>query len=491
MTSNSTLESSVNTLEQQTQPETKQNAASTLPRLSVLQLFNLCIAFLGIQFAWSMQIGLSSRVTEPLGASPFIFGLIWCAGPITGIIVQPIVGAVSDSIWTKIGRRKPFLIIGAIFGSLALLAFPNAGRIAEFLSGTTGQTLPAWTGLLVAALLIWVIDASVNISQGPYRALVPDVTPPEQHALANSFLSFAIGLCSVIAFGAAPLIEHFTGYQMSINAQFIMASIAIVLGISWTCLTIKEHKREINKTENKVTIMESLKGFLNASPEVYKLCAMQFCTWLGLMSMFIYFNNYMVHNIFQVPDLTHATAIVHAQFKHLETEASNYTGIAFAAFNAVCLLVSIPLGVLCSRFGKKKMHSFALFIMGCAFLSTVYINNTHNPNLAIAMMAVAGMGWASILSLPFALLCEHINEGQEGSIMGIFNMFVAGPQLISALGLGWVISHSKLMTVNGMTNHWEYAFIVGGLSILAGSVIALTVKEKNRSLNSSSVSAGH
>ncbi len=483
MTSNTVIETpEVKTTERVSKVENEKNNV-VIPKMSFFQLLNLCIGFIGIQFAWSMQIGLSSRVTEPLGASPFIFGLIWCAGPITGLLVQPIVGAISDSIWTRFGRRRPFLMAGAIFGALSLVAFPNSGKIAAFFESAFNSTFPVWSGLLIAAILIWIIDACVNVSQGPYRALVPDVTPPEQHAMANSLMSFAIGLGSVIAFGAAPLIEKFTGYQLSITAQYLMASVALVLAITWTCITIKEYKRTYNHDgAEKVGMFESLRGFTKASPEVYKLCAVQFFTWLGLMSMFIYFNNFMVHNVYQIPDLTHASPAVHAQFKALEMQASNYTGWAFAAFNLVCFLVSIPLGLLCSKFGKKNIHSTALTIMGLAFLSTMFIGSTNNPNGMLIMMAFAGIGWASILALPFALLSEHINHGQEGSIMGIFNMFVAGPQLISALGLGWLIEHSPMMTNNGMSNHWEYAFIVGGISIIAAAVITQTVKERYKEI---------
>lgn len=457
-----------------------QNLLPDTPKLSLRQLINLCIGFAGIQFAWSMQIALSSRVTEPLGADPFLFGLIWCAGPITGLLVQPIVGAFSDSIWTKFGRRRPFLMVGAIFGGLSLLAFPNSGKIAAFMATVFNQDLPVYTGLLIAALLVWVIDACVNVSQGPYRALVPDVAPPEQHAIANSFLSFAIGLGSVIAFGAPPFIEKFFHYQMSIPQQYLMSTIAFILTITWTCIHTKESLKPVVKNElPKKTVGESLKVFFTASPEVYKLCVVQFFTWLGIMSLCIYFNNYMVHNIYQVPDLTHASEADIARFKDLVMQASNYTGWAFAAFNTVCLLVSIPLGLLSSKFGKKNIHSFALTIMGLSFLSALLVAQTHNAALIALIIAIAGIGWASVLSLPFALLCEHIDQGQEGVVMGIFNMFIAGPQLISALGLGWIISNSPMATVNGPSNHWEYAFLVAGISVLIAAITTQTVKEKS------------
>ena len=154
-----------------------------LPKFTVWQFLNLCIGAIGLQFAWSMQINLTGRVTEPLGATPLILGLIWLAGPITGIIVQPIVGAMSDNIWTRFGRRRPFLLIGAILGGMALIFMPYSPT------------------LLMAACMLWIIDICVNVSQGPHRALIPDNVPAEQHAVANSFISFGFGM------GAAGVFE--------------------------------------------------------------------------------------------------------------------------------------------------------------------------------------------------------------------------------------------------------------------------------------------
>ena len=201
---------------------------------STAQLLNCCLGFFCLQFAWQMRIILSGPVTEGLGASPLIFGLIWLAGPVTGMLVQPLIGEWSDKTHTIFGKRRPYLFLGALFASLALWAFPNSGFIAEHISFLSG--------LGVAAIMIWIIDACVNAAQGPYRALVPDLVPEEQNSLANAYLSFAIGLGSVVAAGTAPFLKYVFNYQMSINAQFVMAALAFSLAMLWTCLTIKEHK---------------------------------------------------------------------------------------------------------------------------------------------------------------------------------------------------------------------------------------------------------
>ena len=167
-----------------------------LKKFNTAKFLNFALGFLGLQFAWQMRIILSAPVTEGLGASPFIYGLIWLAGPFTGMVVQPLIGAISDNTKSKFGRRRPYLLGGAIIAAIALWAFPNSANIASFLGHVFDFPIPVWLGLFVAAVMIWIIDACINIAQGPYRALIPDVVPREQHSVANSYISLAIGLVS-------------------------------------------------------------------------------------------------------------------------------------------------------------------------------------------------------------------------------------------------------------------------------------------------------
>lgn len=443
-----------------------------LPMLTTAQLLNLCIGFFGLQFAWQMRIILSGPVTEALGASPFIFSLIWLAGPITGLVVQPIVGAMSDSL----GMRKPFLLIGAILASLALWGFPFSKEIVEFLSKLTHLSPPVWGALLVAALFIWIIDACVNAAQGPYRALIPDIAPEEQHSLANSYISFAIGLGSVIAAGTAPFLSKFAHYTMSINAQFIMAALAFTLGMLWTCTMIKERKieKKADEPQEQISFIDSLKSFFNASPEIYKICALQFFTWIGIMSMFIYFTQFAVHNVFGVPDLAGATEAIKQSFAGAKAQGELFSGACFTWFNLVCFIVSIPIGVLASKFGNKKIHMLALSIMGASFIAMTF---TNDKTIITTLMSLAGIGWASTLALPFAMLSEFIKKGTEGSVMGIFNIFIAGPQVLVCTVLGYIITKSP---VKGdiLNYHWEYAFLIGGISILIAALMTTAINEK-------------
>ena len=398
-----------------------------LKKFTTAQFLNFALGFFGLQFAWQMRIILSGPVTENLGASPFLYGLIWLAGPFTGMVVQPLVGALSDKTISPIGRRRPYLLSGALLAAVALWIFPNSETVAEFIHNYTGINLPSLTALFIAAIMIWVIDACVNIAQGPYRALVPDVVPEEQYSIANSYISLAIGLGSVVAAGTAPFLKWAFGYQMSINAQFYMAALAFTLGMIWTCITIKEHniKKEMLKEvaeaeKDEASFIDALKNFFAMSPEVSKICIMQFFTWIGTMCMMIFFTQYAVHTIYCVPDLTTVSESTKELFEQATLNGTNFSSVCFAIFNLVCFLVAIPIGVLSAKYTNKKVHIISLITMILAYLGMYY---TKSPKAAAVLMGVAGIGWASICALPFAMLSQFIKKGTEGSVMGIFNIF--------------------------------------------------------------------
>jgi len=336
--------------------------------------------------------------------------------------------------------------------------------------------LPTWTGLFIAAIFIWFIDAANNAAQGPYRALIPDNIPQEQHAVANSYLSFAIGLGSVAAAGVAPLLRAF-GIQMSTNAQFLMAGLAFILAITWTCLTIKERKIEKVATDNKTeqkSFIENLKEFFSISPEVAKICCMQFFAWIGLMSLMIFFTQYVIHVLYQVPDLTVIDASYKEQFNQLVLDGQNFSQICFAVFNLICFVIAIPIGKLAEKFGNVKVHFVAVLSMAVSYLIMAFFPT---KIATLVAMSLAGIGWASVLALPFAMLSKYIKPGTEGAMMGIFNIFIAAPQVFVCTLLAWFISKSTYM-LNGMqNNHWEYAFLVGAVMLVLTAVATLFVKE--------------
>ncbi len=454
---------------------------NTMKKFTTAQFLNFCLGFFGLQFAWQMRIILSGPVTESLGASPFLYGLIWLAGPFTGMVVQPLVGTISDKTKSPLGRRRPYLLAGALIAAVALWIFPNSASVSGLLQKLTGINLPALTALFIAAIMIWVIDACINIAQGPYRALIPDVVPQEQHSLANSYISLAIGLGSVFAAATAPFLKWAFDYQMSIPAQFIMAALAFSLGMIWTCITIKEPQIKIenedaeNKKQNS-SFIQALKDFFALSPEVSKICLMQFFTWIGTMCMMIFFTQYAVHTVFNVPDLTTVDGISAKLYENASLNGTNFSSVCFAIFNFVCFIVAIPIGILSAKFGNKKVHIISLISMVAAYLGMAF---SHNIYIVAGMMGLAGIGWASICALPFAMLSQYIKPGTEGSVMGIFNIFIAGPQVFVCTIVAWIISKCEFPVGDGLVNyHWEYTFLIGALSLALAAVVAKCVKGK-------------
>lgn len=469
-----------------------------LERFTHPQLLNFCLGFFGLQFAWQMEIILCGPVVEKLGGTPLLLGLIWLAGPVTGMVVQPFIGALSDKTTTKYGKRRPYIFFGALFASLALILFPNAANIANWAQSVMPFQLPVWTGLLIAALMVWVIDACVNAAQGQYRALIPDNMPVDQHSLANSYLSFAIGIGSVIAAGTAPFLEKFCGYQMSHTAQFVMAAIAFFGATIWTCMTIREVKKPAPTPEeikqNDKTFVQNFVEFFTCSPEVPKICLVQFFTWIAIMAVNIYFTQFIVHKVMAIPEIANGdiqtkiayiaqllgnadvtAEIAKAEFDARILSATNFSALCFAVYNLVCFAVSLPIGYLSSKFGNKPVHIVSLTIMALAYAGIAFsTNQTH----ILIFMGLAGIGWASTLALPFAMLTRYIGKGSEGSVMGIFNLFIAAPQIIVCTLVSYFINHSQITTEFGKNYHFEYALLVGAVVLFCAAISALTIKEK-------------
>jgi maltose/moltooligosaccharide transporter len=423
----------------------------------------MMLGIIGIQFAWSMQIALSSPVLEPLGANPQILGLIWMAGPVTGMLVQPLVGAWSDSCRSVLGRRRPFIIVGAILAALSLAIFPLSPN------------------LLFAAAMIWVIDACVNMSQVPYRALIPDIVPIHQNQLANSIMNAAFGVGSVIALGTAPLLG-LLGVDMSVTQQFLMASVAMIMTIGYSSMVIKEPKLPAvvaNPDDTPPSLLDGLKVLLKASPEVYKLCAVQFFTWIGIMCMFMYLTQFMIHSIYQLPDFSTEAGklalIANPAWDALQSQAVTMTQVSLVAFNLTSLLLAVPLGMLANRIGRKRVHSIALLLMAAAFATAPLLTQGWH---VVAMLGVAGVAWATVLSIPFSLLFDYSPKGKEGVLIGAFNLFVASPQLLSASVVGYLISQQPVITQLGATHNWALAFVVASISVLIAACVLQLFNEK-------------
>ena len=268
---------------------------------------------------------------------------------------------------------------------------------------------------------------------------------------------------------------------MSIKAQFYMAGLAFFLAMLWTCLTIKERKMpkkvEVVDIEEKTpSFMDNVKEFFKMSPEVSKICLLQFFAWIGLMSMMIFFTQYSVHTIFNVPDLANVPDYIKTTYEAANIEGQNYSSVCFAVFNLICFLVALPIGKIAAKYGNRNIHVISLISMAIAYF---IMANSTDKYLVMFAMGLAGIGWSSTLALPFAMLSKYIKPGTEGSIMGVFNIFIAAPQVLVCTLLAKFIDSAKISLDDGLVNnHWEYAFTVGAVMLLLSALTTCFVKEK-------------
>jgi maltose/moltooligosaccharide transporter len=431
-------DASVDALTWETQ-ESASPEAKVRQQKSLWQLLNLSIGFLGIQFGWAIQMGQMGPLLETLGSDPRLTSLFFLAGPVTGVLVQPIVGSMSDRCQSRWGRRRPFLLVGALLIALSLILMPNSPN------------------LITAAILLWILDASLNITQGPYRALVPDTVPRNQQGGAYSLMSLTIGLGSVAAFGIGYLIP-------SMKGLFYLGAASILLAMGWTILTNKEVPERRPEGETAAQ-KQSLIGFftdtwqsISTMPaEAKKLCLTHSFTWFGLGCLFFFFALYVPHNVFGV----------HVPGDPLYQKGVQWASLCYAVLNGVCFFASAFISKLClAGASKRAVHTVGLLAMAVSMTSMFFITD---PVQVMIAMGLLGVGWATTLSIPFAMLSEHLPSGNEGVLMGAFNMFIAAPQVVTSLVVGQII-----MMADG---NYAVALLVGGASMLVSAVLLQQVKE--------------
>ncbi|MFM7468375.1 MAG: MFS transporter [Vampirovibrionales bacterium] len=495
------------TLSEMASPSNSSTTSSVLPSQneqkpwSALRLFMLVVGMVGIQFAWSIQISHTSTITEPLGADPLMQSLIWWAGPITGLLVQPTVGAISDKLWLKgLGRRTPFMVIGTLVLAWALFQLPFS------------QTL------LQATVMICLMDTFVNTSQGPYRALIPDIVPEPQSALGNSWYNLAVGLGSVLAFGF-PALARILGFELSVEQQCHIASVVLLVMMGLSIFVTREypswHQKNPGYASPQVmaTVLHSqpqssnpVTAFMQAPKAIHDIALMTVFMWMGLFSLFIYLTPYVQHHILEVPDLANPA------LKALLAEAATYqkaspsvlatlpetlqtavlwlkdqargaeiAQLGMMSFNLVSMLLALPIGKLADTHGAKPVLTTALGCMALAFVATPFI---HTPELVWGVTALCGVAWGAILSLPFSMMAPYLPKGQEGKILGVYNIFICVPQLIISLIVGNAVKWMPYTLPSGYsTYNYSMVFVFGILPLLIAMVIAQKVQEKKPDAN--------
>lgn len=427
-------------------------APATAPA-SFQRIWNMSFGFFGIQFGWALQMANMSAIYEYLGARPDQIPMLWLAAPLTGLMVQPIVGHLSDRTWGKWGRRRPYFLVGALLSSTALLAMPHASTL--------------WT----AAGLLWVLDASINISMEPFRAFVADLLPPEQRTRGFAMQSLFIGLGAVIASALPWMLATRFGagggtIPPAVRFSFYAGAIVFLGSVLWTVLSTPElpppdpeaFRKLKSESRGVLAGAREILAAIAAMPATMKQLAwVQICTWLGLFCMWLYFPVAVAYHVFGAPDQTSP------QY----TAGVAWGGICFAAYSAVCFGFSFALPGIARRLGRRLTHGLCL-LAGAAGLLSVWL--VHNQYLLLLSMAGVGVAWASILALPYAILSGSLPPGRVGVYMGIFNFFIVIPEILASLGLGWVMNHL-------LHNNRVAAVVLGGVFLAMAALLTRRVQE--------------
>ena len=396
-----------------------------------LQIVYMCLGFFGIQFAWGLQQGNMSAIYARLGADPDKIAMLWLAAPVTGLVVQPIIGYFSDRTWCRLGRRRPYFLGGALFSVLALILMPLSPAI--------------W----VAAMALWILDTSVNAGMEPFRAFVGDILPEKQRKIGYTMQSIMIGAGAVLALYMP---QFLTNMGVSIEAplghipdtvkySFFIGSVVLLITIAVTIIKTPEYPPQDQKAFEEMkkqpfsplkTLKEMGQAMLTMPSMMRRLAVVQFFTWAAFMAMWAYFSIGIAHDIFHVSAGT-------PEFEAAATMGSN----CFAVYNGVAFVFSFVLLWLAKKFSAKKIHTCCLIIGGAGLLSLLAAKAGFAPVKAVLVgaMVCVGIAWSSILSMPYALLSNALHADKMGFYMGVFNFFIVLPQICVTLFAGFVMTH--------------------------------------------------
>ena len=498
------------------------------PKLSFWQIWNMSFGFLGIQFGFGLQSANMSRIFETLGANIDDIPILWVAAPITGLLVQPIIGYFSDRTWTRLGRRRPYFLVGAILASLALFVMPNS------------------SALWVAAGMLWILDASINISMEPFRAFVGDMLPSEQRTKGFAMQSFFIGIGAVVASALPYIFANFLGVSNtapegiipdSVKWSFYLGGAAFLLAVVWTVVRSKEYSPEERKqyglTESEEVSKGGLKDFFTTFVKMPKtmvqLAFVQFFSWFALFAMWIYTTAGVTATVYdmklesnQVTYLQEITSTyngknseelpeIKSELEKYQTEISsgavnvtasmrvvkffsdstltlntetkekinsinaeynqgaNWVGICFAVYNGFAAVFAFFLMWMARKTNRKTTHATALLIGGFSLAAIYFVPN---PTLLLIPFVGIGLAWASILAMPYAILTGALPAEKMGVYMGIFNFFIVIPQILAASILGFFVRHL-------FNNEAIFALILGGVAMVVAALLVLFVQDDN------------
>ena len=424
----------------------------------------MSIGFLGIQFGFALQNANASRILQNFGADVEHLSWFWLAAPITGMLVQPIVGHYSDRTWTRLGRRRPFFLFGAIFAALALIFMPNSGSLAAFIPP-----------MFVGAGMLMIMDASFNISMEPFRALVADKLPDEQRTMGFSVQTTLIGIGAVLGSWITYVLAEWLGVSkvaeegavpFNVILSFYVGAAVLLAAIIWTVVTTKEYSpaqlKEYGLTEEEDSnkpkqngLMEIFRDFAAMPKTMKQLGVVQFFSWLALFGMWVFTTPAIAQHVYQLPANDTSSA--------LYNDAANWVGVLFGVYNGVAAVFAMALPFIAGKIGRKNTHAFALTTGAVGLLSIYFISD---PLWLIAPMLAIGVAWASILSMPYAILAGSLPPAKYGIYMGLFNFFITMPQIVNGVFGGPIVK--RLFDSQAI-----FALVIAGVSLL---IAALAVR---------------
>jgi maltose/moltooligosaccharide transporter len=432
------------------------------PELSLTQIINMSMGFLGIQMAFGLQNGNASRILANLGADVHELSWFWLVAPVTGLIIQPIIGHMGDNTWSPLGRRKPYFLIGAVLCAIGLVLLPNAASVTHMFAASA---------LLLAVIFLAMMDASVNIAMEPFRALVGDMLPKHQGTIGFSVQTILIGIGAVLG---SYLPDWLTQLGISNEApegfvadnviySFYVGAGLLLLSILYTIITTREYspqefaefEEDKKEAEEPSKFSDIFKDFAKIPAQMKKLGIVQFFSWFALFTMWVFTTSALAtHHMGLSPDDTHSKAF---------NDAGDLTGKLFGMYNLWAIPFAFLLTPIAKWIGKKQTHALALLCGGLGLISMYFIKDV--DHLWISMIGL-GFAWASILAMPYAMLIEVIPQKKMGVYMGIFNFFIVIPQIINGLFGGPIVS--------GVFGKQAMDYVVvGGVCMLIGAVVTM------------------
>lgn len=428
--------------------------------MSFMQIFNMSFGFLGIQFGLALQNANVSRILQSFGADVEHLSLFWLAAPVTGMIVQPIIGHYSDRTWCKLGRRRPYFLVGAILASAMLFLMPNAPALKDFLSP-----------LLIGAGILMFMDASINVAMEPFRALVADKLPSEQRTLGFSLQTSLIGIGAVVGavlpfvltnwFGMSNVADA-GGVASNVKTAFYIGGAVLLACVLWTVITTSENppaEEEKSNKEKDGGFFEIFKDFGRMPKTMRQLGVVQFFSWFALFSMWVYMTPAVAEHCYNTID---RTSIEYGN-------AGDWVGVLQGIYNGVAAIFAFLLPWIASKIGRRATHSISLLAGALGFASFFIFKD---PNMLIISMIGVGIAWGSILAMPYSILAGSLPAAKMGVYMGIFNFFITIPQICNGLLGGLMVKYLY-------GGHTIYAMVFSGVCLLIAAISVLAVDDKD------------